>query len=419
MTEHDRQHQGDWVTVRREPTAGMIVAGQRAMPEARLGQAWAPDVWEAMTAASPTPPPPSGDLVEEIARIIDPEAFVPEDRRIANGFGPGASDGSLERRDALAKARQIAARQVGEGRDQGSCGDAASDVVKGEEAPSGPESVHPQVAALYEAILRAYDKADLFCDLHYEEAHQASFERDKDAERRSMGAYHQINQVIDAMQPQLAEVLKWRRKTAVRDGGASTPSTTNLSSSPHEQNTPSTPAETPEAALEGMGQRSVSPEASRAAGQKLNAWVGSIIERERAALRAETPEAIGDEVVRDILGDVWIDAVDNALNIKGATSQEDSFARALSALHQAGKPADGPSPEADGWRPIESAPKDGTRVLAYWPHLAHPVVAWVQHGRRDPRWTAAIYGAFGTKITPQPTHWQPLAAAPYSDSEQR
>lgn len=82
----------------------------------------------------------------------------------------------------------------------------------------GKRAAEARVAELEAAILRAYDKADLFCDLHYEEAHQASFDRDKDAERKSIGTYHQINQVIDAMQPELATVLKSRRAALTKNG---------------------------------------------------------------------------------------------------------------------------------------------------------------------------------------------------------
>jgi hypothetical protein len=51
-----------------------------------------------------------------------------------------------------------------------------------------------------------------------------------------------------------------------------------------------------------------------------------------------------------------------------------------------------------GWRPIESAPKDGTRVLLWDGRRQH--VDWWNHGW----WN-----------TSRPTHWQPLPPPPEPD----
>jgi hypothetical protein len=58
------------------------------------------------------------------------------------------------------------------------------------------------------------------------------------------------------------------------------------------------------------------------------------------------------------------------------------------------------------WQPIETAPKDGTRVLVWWEHWsAYPVVSYFKHGR----WNGEIACSEGDE---QPTHWQPLPEPP-------
>lgn len=63
----------------------------------------------------------------------------------------------------------------------------------------------------------------------------------------------------------------------------------------------------------------------------------------------------------------------------------------------------------EAWRPIETAPKDGTWFLAYWPVQTFEdriqTTQWL-HG--DCRFVDA--SDFMDHI--QPTHWQPLPAAP-------
>lgn len=69
------------------------------------------------------------------------------------------------------------------------------------------------------------------------------------------------------------------------------------------------------------------------------------------------------------------------------------------------------------WRPIDTAPKDGTPILAFIPD-ADPeeriyVLRWDKHYAGDGpwlyRWTEA--GGEGYQ-TYAPTHWMPLPAAP-------
>jgi hypothetical protein len=72
------------------------------------------------------------------------------------------------------------------------------------------------------------------------------------------------------------------------------------------------------------------------------------------------------------------------------------------------------------WRTIESAPRDGTRVIAYWPHIGQPVVAWVaQGGIHYGTWTCSILPTI--KVTPRtpPTHWMAIPDAPRDSDEHR
>lgn len=63
----------------------------------------------------------------------------------------------------------------------------------------------------------------------------------------------------------------------------------------------------------------------------------------------------------------------------------------------------------DEWQPIETAPKDGTRFLAY-EDGNHYALEWVPEMPNDGYWKC-LCGQFVT-ITPEPTHWRPLPAPP-------
>lgn len=61
------------------------------------------------------------------------------------------------------------------------------------------------------------------------------------------------------------------------------------------------------------------------------------------------------------------------------------------------------------WREIESAPKDGTRILAVCgPHVC--LLAW--GGKRPPGWKMG--GDYGQSFWGTPTHWMPLPDPPTS-----
>lgn len=59
-------------------------------------------------------------------------------------------------------------------------------------------------------------------------------------------------------------------------------------------------------------------------------------------------------------------------------------------------------PNEDQWQPIESAPRDGTEILAYWDQSrCHGIVGW--------------FGCWMTSddaVVSAPTYWMPLSAGP-------
>lgn len=62
----------------------------------------------------------------------------------------------------------------------------------------------------------------------------------------------------------------------------------------------------------------------------------------------------------------------------------------------------------EGWRPIDSAPKDGTRFLAFAPGHEIMLCQWAGHGMyRGPSWMSN-----NVPIVPPPTLWQPSPAVP-------
>jgi hypothetical protein len=75
---------------------------------------------------------------------------------------------------------------------------------------------------------------------------------------------------------------------------------------------------------------------------------------------------------------------------------------------------------APEWRPIESAPKDGTAILIYGPELlreidGHCAVArWQATGSNSIAWWTISEGKCGPFDLrgPSPTHWMPLPAPP-------
>lgn len=62
------------------------------------------------------------------------------------------------------------------------------------------------------------------------------------------------------------------------------------------------------------------------------------------------------------------------------------------------------------WHPIETAPKDGTRIIAWGPEMQVAECEWL----KQMSWTPFVVGWYRTNQFPQvhPTHWLPLPPSP-------
>jgi hypothetical protein len=74
-----------------------------------------------------------------------------------------------------------------------------------------------------------------------------------------------------------------------------------------------------------------------------------------------------------------------------------------------------PSSQLVGWRPIETAPKDGTPVLVG--HEQAVFSAWwekdgTQTNTNHPGWVDGTTNSYEEYTTYEPTHWMPLPAPP-------
>jgi hypothetical protein len=112
------------------------------------------------------------------------------------------------------------------------------------------------------------------------------------------------------------------------------------------------------------------------------------------------------ELVWDI--DTWMEATKKQISALTARSLADRI-RAI-----------GPLPSAvGGWRPIETAPKDGTVIRGYGPSLHHPdfndhssVEAWSQDGETFVGMTWNPVHDYWDCEPVELTHWQPLPTPP-------
>lgn len=72
------------------------------------------------------------------------------------------------------------------------------------------------------------------------------------------------------------------------------------------------------------------------------------------------------------------------------------------------------APDALKPQPIETAPTDGTRVLAYWPDTMSGGSGWLEswHTLRGPLGSECWHSPFEYSIDYGPTHWLPLPPRP-------
>ena len=79
--------------------------------------------------------------------------------------------------------------------------------------------------------------------------------------------------------------------------------------------------------------------------------------------------------------------------------------------------------EVEGWQPIETAPKDGTKIIVYFPALGKAATAhWSKscNNRTDGKWPWSYHvGSQAFNRWEAPTHWMPLPPAPGSASLSR
>jgi regulator of replication initiation timing len=127
------------------------------------------------------------------------------------------------------------------------------------------------------------------------------------------------------------------------------------------------------------------------------------LEAERDELRARLDKATADAAT------AW-GRYENANRMQVSLQMEAADLRARLAELERQEPA--------GWRPIETAPKDGERVLLRWSGYRRPCVGvWCMDfgaSKPTPHWSGDSDRLFGLREARklQPTHWMPIPAAP-------
>lgn len=125
----------------------------------------------------------------------------------------------------------------------------------------------------------------------------------------------------------------------------------------------------------------------------------------------------------DDLGELLDQLAGNAreFDFHATNRMERDAAKALLVIEAALTP---PAAVEDGWQPIETAPRDGTRVRilsadgaeednVYWSEERYCILGAPQ-GSRGPGWVSTEAG--NLPIDP-PTHWQPLPRPPATQHE--
>lgn len=119
-----------------------------------------------------------------------------------------------------------------------------------------------------------------------------------------------------------------------------------------------------------------------------NAIVNEVIERLHNLAQPAVPEEFEKAL------DALADGIAETIRTKGDFSQYESSRAELTRLYALA------AAPAVTWRPIETAPKDGTELLIFDPVDGPARAHWSTHN-----WYAGTYVA-------APTHWMPLPAPP-------
>lgn len=103
-----------------------------------------------------------------------------------------------------------------------------------------------------------------------------------------------------------------------------------------------------------------------------------------------------------MITDKMVEAALHQWRFGNATSQFDAMRAALEAA------------DAAAWETIDTAPKDGTKILGYWPGGLVSPTRWDDDRYREnyvPFWTHPYAGKLRARHEP-PTHWRRLPAGP-------
>ena len=103
--------------------------------------------------------------------------------------------------------------------------------------------------------------------------------------------------------------------------------------------------------------------------------------------------------------DQWIDLAQRHANADWNSGRPNGFLNAVKALCLDYSAT--PTAQAEGWRPIETAPRDGTGVLANTAGLGRVVAYWHDE---ESQWGTGL----GYLDRDAPTHWMPIPLPPAS-----
>jgi hypothetical protein len=77
------------------------------------------------------------------------------------------------------------------------------------------------------------------------------------------------------------------------------------------------------------------------------------------------------------------------------------------------------TPPAEAWQPIETAPKDGTNILLWWPMQFHCALTGHWANKWNPWIGWKVSGWSHDMFKTEPTHWMPLPNPPAASKEDK